>query len=117
MPTDSEVIFKFSNNFNNIRCGLGNGSGAYVTVWYKNPSSYQGHNYTYMYNTNPQTLHETVTNITADDEISVKIQNGVATWYKNGVQQDSSSIPSNTMNIRFVDSNNFTPTYVKVKPL
>ena len=117
MPDNSEVIFAFGNNFNNIRCGLGTGSGGYSTVWYKNPSSYQGHNYTFMYNTSPQTLHETVIDITASDEVSVKITGTTATWFKNGVQVDTGTIPSQTNNIRLVDFSQFTTTYVKVKPL
>jgi len=118
VPDNSEVIFKFSNGLDKTRCGLGNGSGSYTTVWYPDNAPYQGHTYTYMYNkSGGQILHETVTSITSDDEISVRITGTTATWYKNGVQQDTGTIPSQTNNIRFVNYSYFTPTYIKVKPL
>lgn len=118
IPDNSSVTWKFSNNLNNIRVGIGNGDGQYVTVWYKNPSSYQTHRYTYMYYTTSQTLKETVTNITTDDTVTVKLQGSTATWYKNDVQQDTGSISTTlTRNVRLVDYTSYTVEYVKVKPL
>ena len=70
-----------------------------------------------MYNTSPQVLHETVVDITSDDEISVKITGNTATWFKNGVQVDTGSIPSQINNIRFVNYSEFTPKHIIVKPL
>ena len=55
--------------------------------------------------------------VTASDEVSVKITGTTATWFKNGVQVDTGTIPSQTNNIRLVDFSQFTTTYVKVKPL
>ena len=120
VPDNSEIIFAFSNNFNNIRCGIGQGSGQYLTVWYKNPSSYQGHNYTFMYknSSSGQDLRETVVDITSDDEVSVKINGNSAIWCKNGIEVSRGNILTNyTKNIRLVDKSTFTPKYIKVKPL
>ena len=120
VPDNSEIIFAFSNNLNNIRCGIGQGSGQYLTVWYKNPSSYQDHNYTFMYknSSSGQDLRETVVDITSDDEVSVKINGNSAIWCKNGIEVSRGNILTNyTKNIRLVDKSTFTPKYIKVKPL
>ena len=111
-PNQCKVSFAFDSGLNKVRCGIGEDTGQYVTACYVD------YTYTFMYNTSTQTMHNTPISLTSSDVLSVELDNATATWFKNTNQVDTASIPTNyTKQIRYVLPNNFTPRYVKVKPL
>ena len=111
-PNQCKVSFAFDSGLNKVRCGIGEDTGQYVTVCYVD------YTYKFMYNTPTQTMHNTPISLTSSDVLSVELDNATATWFKNSNQVDTAGIPTNyTKQIRYVLANNFTPRYVKVKPL
>ena len=118
VPDNCEIVWSFSSGVDKVRVGIGNGTGQYGTVYYHNPSSYQGHNYHGMYYDGTQTLHETKGNLTTDNLLKLQLTGTTAKWLINDTVFDTGTFSTfYRNNIRLVDKNLYNTKYILIKPL